>query len=158
MEDPAKIKTEAKTNMRGCKQMAKHTVFWRSVVFNLDSCVQLLHCGFGMRSTDLEMFIVWSCQRRVNTEKTCWCDADCWTLLVFGLLMMVSSGLNNQEQSQTAFMYPQITTRVFGDAARDTASWCLFMAHRHTKRPYHLEPPNGWNAPSETSCRRRLGG
>lgn len=49
--------------------MAKYAVFWRSVVFILGSCVQLLDCECGMRSTDLQMFIAPSCQRHVNTDK-----------------------------------------------------------------------------------------
>lgn len=40
----------------------------------------------------------------------------------------VGNGLNNQKPPLAAFMLPHSPTRVFGDAARDNASWCLFTA------------------------------
>lgn len=143
MASPTKWKIKMKPNPT-CKAANKWTIFWRSVVFILGSCVgceaQIYKC--------LSRRVVKDVLIQINLLVWCWLQdqSGVWS----------HDDGEAQDQSQTAFMYPHIATCVFGDAARDTPGWCLFMAHRRTKRLYHLEPPNGWNVSSETGCRGRL--
>lgn len=102
--------------------------YWSSVLFILGSCVRLLQCACGTRSTDLLKFTVRSCQRGVYPYKPAGAMLIAGPVWCLGLMMMASGGLNNREQSLTAFMYPHIPPCAFGDAARDKASWCLLMA------------------------------